>query len=63
MALASLPAYFHQVGLATVSGDVAFSLGCDAVALGLLGAAFSYTYAACRSRWASWWTSWARGAA
>ena len=46
MALASLPAYFHQVGLATVSGDVAFSLGCDAVALGLLGAAFSYTYAA-----------------
>ncbi len=46
MSAASLLSYFHQVGLATVSGDVARSLGTDAAALGLMSAAFSYPYAA-----------------
>lgn len=46
MSAASLLSYFHQVGLATVSGDVARSLGIDAAALGLMSAAFSYPYAA-----------------
>ena len=46
MSVASLLSYFHQVGLATVSGDVAHSLGTDAAALGLMSAAFSYPYAA-----------------
>ena len=46
MAVASLLSYFHQVGLATVSGEVATSLGTDAAALGLMSAAFSWPYAA-----------------
>ncbi len=46
MSVASLLSYFHQVGLATVSGDVARSLDTDAAALGLMSAAFSYPYAA-----------------
>jgi len=46
MVAASLFSCFHQVGLATVSHDVARSLGANAAGLGLLSAAFSYTYAA-----------------
>lgn len=46
MAAANLLSSLQQVGLATVSGDVALSFQADAAALGLLSAVFSYTYAA-----------------
>lgn len=46
MAAANLLSSLQQVGLATVSGDVALSFHADAATLGLLSATFSYTYAA-----------------
>ena len=46
MAAAKLFNSLQLVGLATVSGDVAQTLRADAAALGLLGAAYSWTYAA-----------------
>ncbi|MDL2306780.1 MFS transporter [Desulfovibrio sp. OttesenSCG-928-C06] len=46
MAGATLIACFQQVGLAAVSGEVAESLRIDVASLGLLAAAFSYSYAA-----------------
>ena len=46
MAAAKLLNSLQLVALATVSGDVASSLCADAAALGLLGAAYSWTYAA-----------------
>lgn len=46
MASASLISSLQQVGLAVVSGEVAASLSADAASLGLLTAAFFFTYAA-----------------
>ena len=46
MAVANLLSSMQQVGLATVSGDVALSFQADAAALGLLSASFTYPYAA-----------------
>ena len=46
MAAAKLFNSLQLVGLATVSGDVAQTLRADAAALGLLGTAYSWTYAA-----------------
>ncbi len=46
MSLASLVATFNQVGLSSISGEVAQSLNANAASLGALVAAFSYSYAA-----------------
>lgn len=44
MATANLLSSLQQVGLATVSADIAATFQADMVTLGLLSAAFSYTY-------------------
>lgn len=46
MCAANLLSSLQQVGLATVSNDVAMSFQADAATLGLLSAAFFYTYSA-----------------